>query len=127
MSAASPARVTASPLARELFRLEAALANRDDTGIDGGLAALIADDFLEIGASGRRWTAAEVRELLAAESLAPLPAVELAAFEAAEIADAVVIVTYRLGGELPSERSTVWVRRDGRWQVRFHQGTLLPV
>jgi hypothetical protein len=127
MSAASPARVAGSPLTRELYRLEIALANRDGTGIDGGLAALIADDFLEIGASGRRWTAAEVRTLLAAGALGPLPSLELEAFEAADVAEDVVLVTYRLGGERPSERSSVWVRRGGRWQVRFHQGTLLPI
>jgi hypothetical protein len=127
MSAASPTRVATSPLARELLRLEAALANRDATGIDGGLAALIADDFLEIGASGRRWTAAEVRGLLAAEAVTPLPALELDDFAATEVAEDVVLVTFRLGGERPSERSSIWIRRDGRWQVRFHQGTLLPV
>src|SRR5690349_9433451 len=99
MSAASPAGVAASPLTRELYRLETALANRDTTGIDGGLATLIADDFLEIGASGRRWTAPEVRTLLAAAALGPLASLELEAFDVADVAEDVVLVTYRLGGD----------------------------
>jgi hypothetical protein len=57
----------------------------------------------------------------------PLPALELDDFAATEVAEDVVLVTFRLGGERPSERSSIWIRRDGRWQVRFHQGTLLPV
>jgi len=68
MSAASPPGVAAGPLVRELLRLETALANRDAAGIDGGLAALIADDFVEIGASGRRWAADEVRSLVAGQT-----------------------------------------------------------
>jgi hypothetical protein len=124
---AFPSRVAPSPPARELLRLEAALTNRDATGVDGGLAALIADDFLEIGASGRRWSAAEVRGLLATEAVTPLPAEALDEFAATEVAEGVVLVTYRLGGGRPSERSSIWIRRDGRWQVRFPQGTRLPL
>lgn len=106
-----------------LRRLEAALAAADPTGLDGGLGALIADDFLEFGASGRTRDATSIRGALARPATGP---VELLDFAVTELAPDVVLATYRLGSPRPSNRSTIWVRRDGRWLVRFHQGTLLP-
>ncbi len=105
-----------------LRRLEIALASADPAGIDGGLPALLADDFLEFGASGRTWDVATTREALAGAAFHE--PVDLFDFEIIELAPDVVLATYRLGEPRPSNRSTIWVRRDGRWQVRFHQGTL---
>ena len=51
-------------------------------------------------------------------------------FHLAVLHDEVALVTYRSdapGPGVPSRpvsRSSVWVRRDGRWRLRFHQGTL---
>jgi glyoxylase I family protein len=111
-------------LAETLRRLEVALASANPSGVEGGLAALIPDDFLEFGASGRTWDADAIREALD-RSLAEDPE-ELLDFEVTELAPGVVLATYRLGQPRPSNRSSVWVRRGGRWQVRFHQGTLRP-
>lgn len=107
-----------------LLRLEAALAAADPAGIEGGLSALIADDFLEFGASGRTWDAALMRETLS--GAVPGDPVFLDDFEVALLAPDVALATYRLGPPRPSNRSSVWVQRGGRWQVRFHQGTLRP-
>jgi hypothetical protein len=104
-------------LAAELLRLERALAERDPTGIDGGLADLIADDFLEIGRSGRTWTRATILELLAEPPAGPVPIDE---FAISALAEGVVLTTYRTPG---TRRASVWVRRADRWQIRFHQGT----
>jgi hypothetical protein len=106
---------------KELQRLELALASRDPTGIDGGLTSLIADDFLEFGKSGRVWTAASVREIL--EGAPPKPD-SIEDFDAAELAEGVVLVTYVAPGPPSVNRSSIWVRRSGRWLIRFHQGTL---
>jgi glyoxylase I family protein len=108
---------------KELQRLELALTSRDPTGIDGGLSSLIADDLLEFGKSGRVWTAASVREVL--EGAPPEPVV-IEEFEVAELAEGVVLVTYVMPGPPAVNRSSIWVRRSGRWVVRFHQGTLRP-
>jgi hypothetical protein len=107
-----------------LWRLERALASADPTGIDGGLEGLLADGFLEFGASGRTWDEASMRQTLAGAM--PTPPVDLEDFVVEALADDVALVTYRLGPPRPSNRSSVWVRRDGRWRVRFHQGTLQP-
>jgi ribonuclease HI len=106
-----------------LLRYETGLAKRDGAAVDGGLDGLIADDFLEIGSSGRRRTAAEVRALFGGEVLA---AVTIDDFSAAVIAPDVVLVTYHIGGPRPSERASIWVHRDRRWTIRFHQGTPGP-
>jgi ribonuclease HI len=106
-----------------LLGYETALSSRDGTRVDRELGDLIADDFVEIGASGRRWTAGEVRQLLAAEKLPP---VEIDDFAATAIRPDVVLVTYRIAGSRPSQRSSVWVRGEGGWTIRFHQGTPGP-
>ena len=104
----------------ELLRLESALASRDPAGIEGGLMSLIADDFLEFGRSGRVWTAESIRDVL---DVPPGEPAVIEQFEAAELADGVVLVTFVMPGEPAANRSSVWVRRAGRWQMRFHQGT----
>ncbi len=52
-------------------------------------------------------------------------------FKTLVLAPDVVLVTYRavrqLGHEaspITSLRSSIWQRIDGRWQMRFHQGTV---
>jgi hypothetical protein len=107
-------------LREELFRSEVALASRDGAGLAGALLDLIADDFVEFGSSGRVWDAAFIRESLAASTTGW---VEIVDFVIDELADGVVLATYRVIRPAPSNRSSVWVRRDGRWMIRFHQGT----
>ena len=101
----------------ELLRCEAALAARDPSGVEGGLVRLIADDFVEFGRSGRVWTRNSIRGMLEGPLAAPMP---IDRFGVARLADDVALVTYR--GAM-ANRSSVWVRRGGRWQLRFHQGT----
>ena len=114
----------AENLRETLLGLETALAAANPQGVEGGLASLVADDFLEFGASGRTWDAASMRETLATAS--PTDLVEILEFDVVELAPDIALATYRLGPPRPSNRSTIWIRRDGRWQVRFHQGTLRP-
>jgi glyoxylase I family protein len=109
------------PAVRDLLlRFEAALAARDPQEIPGGLMTLIADDFHEVGRSGRTWTRESIRDLLEGPRVDP---VSIDAFDAIDLADDIVLVTYRTPA---TKRSSIWVRRDGRWQIRFHQGTPVP-
>ena len=107
-------------LADELSRLEVALASRDASGLEGTLGDLIADDFVEFGSSGRVWDAASIREMLAVSTVG---SVEIVGFNVDPLGDGVVLATYHMTSPIPSNRSSVWVRRDGRWVMRFHQGT----
>ena len=70
-------------LRETLWRLERALASADPSGVDGGLEGLIADGFLEFGASGRTWDKASMRQTLAGAT--PTPPVDLEDF-AVEVA-----------------------------------------
>jgi len=108
----------------ELLRLERALAERDVGALpdDLDLGALVTDDFLEFGSSGRVWDAGSVHHVLASS---PGP-VSIEDFAVDLIADDVALATYRMTAPIPSNRSSLWVRRDGRWVMRFHQGTPTP-
>ncbi len=59
------------------------------------------------------------------------PVVAISDFHASLLSDGVVLVTYRSardsrmrsGQTAIALRSSVWVWRDSRWQIVFHQGT----
>jgi hypothetical protein len=95
---------------------------------DRGLVeALLAEDFLEFGSSGRVRTRERILDLLAAEEY-ERPAME--DFECAQVADGVALVTYRTvrtdsgtGEKAETLRSSLWTNASGVWRVRFHQGT----
>ncbi|MGA7158439.1 MAG: DUF4440 domain-containing protein [Acidobacteriaceae bacterium] len=92
------------------------------------VAELLADDFCEFGRSGQVYSKAEVLELLRDEVEMQMAMTE---FACRVVAEDVALVTYRShravqGAEAISAlRSSLWVRRDGRWQIVFHQGTPL--
>ncbi len=92
------------------------------------VSALLADDFVEFGRSGRVYDKSEVVLSLATE--ASEPSLELAAsgFELKSLAEDVVLLTYRtrrLDGDraLHTLRSSIWKFSDGAWRMVFHQGT----
>ena len=117
--------MTDRALEAELHRLESAVARRDAALLEGDtrtLSELIADDFLEFGASGRTLTAAEVRNALAAEPARDVPMED---FAVARLGAGAALVTYRSRDPRHARRSSIWVRRNGRWVMRFHQGTLV--
>ncbi len=83
---------------------------------------VLADDFGEFGRSGRVYSRAEVLAVSDDTIEATLRDIEVH-----QLADGVALVTYV--SEVQHEvldlanRASLWVRRDGRWQLRFHQGT----
>ena len=89
------------------------------------LGALLHPDFEEIGASGRLWSRGETIDLLTEEDAVAHEAQPLSTSCVDENTILVVFqTTSALGGCL---RSSLWVRSDdGRWRLRFHQGTPQP-
>lgn len=86
------------------------------------VSSLLAEDFREFGKSGRVYDREETLAALASTSLAP---VMMEDFQAALLSDTVALVTYRAKRDgVESLRSSIWVKRDERWQIVFHQGTL---
>lgn len=94
------------------------------------VAALLADGFREFGSSGRTWTKRQILDGLEAE--APFKAT-INEFQAQELAPEVVLVTYIVTLQLSesesrtSLRSSVWILRAYKWQMLFHQGTVIPL
>lgn len=107
-------------------RLEEDLLRPEFRASREAIAALLADDFLEVGSSGRRYGKREILDVLSRESDF---AASLSGFEARELMPGLVLATYRVTRERSgaaaeeSLRSSLWRLQDGRWQILFHQGT----
>ena len=116
-------------LAEHLFDLETQLHRQDVRADADALRRLIAEDFFEFGVSGTVWTREAVVEALRGEAFSPR---QVSDFRLTMLAEDVALVTYRghrvATAERPaadSLRSSIWHRREGLWQMRFHQGTPL--
>jgi hypothetical protein len=121
--------MTAAPtLDAQLRHLEEQLLQPEVRGSTERLAALLAEDFVEFGSSGRVFNKSQIIAALADE----IPAKRsLSEFEARMLSDDVALVTYRATrrskpgtGAVHTLRSSVWRRSNGQWQMVFHQGTL---
>src|SRR5579871_1247823 len=92
------------------------------------VSALLTDDFLEFGSSGRIFDKAAILEEIRNEP--PHPAAILSDFAIRPLAPEVILVTYRTtrhdsSGQTirQARRSSIWVHHNGTWQITFHQGT----
>jgi hypothetical protein len=90
------------------------------------VSALLAEDFSEIGASGRIWDRASTLELLAAESedAAVIGVHDLTGWV---VGDGFVMVRWDSDrGGRRARRTSLWRREPAGWRLVHHQGTLLP-
>jgi hypothetical protein len=115
-----------SEVAEALKKLEKSLHRRDVRGSRTAVDHLLADDFIEIGRSGRMYDKQQTLAALAAE--AGILAVETDNFEFRDIAPGVVLLTYFArttddAGTRASLRGSLWKLIDGRWRMLLHQGT----
>jgi hypothetical protein len=116
-------------LKNHIRRLEEYLLKPEVRSSPDKLDELLADDFVEFGASGRIYDKQQVITGLLRENNRRLA---LSDFTAKSLGNQVILATYRLvdamdglGEPTCSLRSSLWRLADGRWQVVFHQGTLL--
>jgi hypothetical protein len=87
------------------------------------LEELLHPEFIEFGASGRRWQRADIIGSLTAETSSKITATDV---DARRLAEDVVLVTYQSHTEQRNAwRSSIWCLNDRRWQVLFHQGTVI--
>ena len=86
---------------------------------------LLAEDFCEVGASGRICTRAGGIEALLRRAIdPPSEPWALSDYEARRLSDEICLATYILdwaGRE--SRRATIWRRSGGVWLAAYHQGT----
>ena len=114
--------VATPDLRRHLYDLEERVAGPAGRSSRETLENLLADDFVEIGSSGKVLDRAAV---VAALSPQAPQAWSIADFKLVELADGIAHVTYiaTQAGRGSSHRSSIWSRIDGRWRMVFHQGT----
>jgi len=91
------------------------------------LDELLADNFLEIGASGRNYNKQDILNELPEQYEIKFT---LKNFNTIEISPDTILATYQVEKEIPcsnekifSSRSSIWKNKDGNWQMIFHQGT----
>src|SRR5690348_5525501 len=117
----SPRRLKAAQRDHLLLTLEQRLASGRLPALEA--AALLADDFVEFGASGKVWTK---QEILAAMENGRAIERTFVNFTVREVGPSTCFVTYQLidADGRSSLRSSLWRRVDEDWQMLFHQGTL---
>jgi ribonuclease HI len=85
------------------------------------VAAILHQDYEEIGRSGRLWGRDAIVQALAGEEA---DAVDFEVLGTEHLTPETILLTARTtdaGGS--SLRSSLWLRVNGRWRLRFHQGT----
>jgi hypothetical protein len=115
----------------EVIALERALLTHGVRSSAAALDALLDPEFTETGASGRRWTRAEILAgLPAGEAGARPPGPDRIADHAMagrRLAADVVMLTFETDHQgRRARRVSLWRRSGGRWRVLYHQGTLIP-
>lgn len=92
------------------------------------LLSVLTDDFQELGSSGRIYSKNQIIRALESE---PPVQISVQDFRTSPLSNTVVLVTYRAikeQGDSPaveSLRSSIWLLQDGRWRIRFHQGSIV--
>ena len=110
----------------ELKRLEETLLRPDVRRSREKMSALLADNFMEYGRSGRVYDKAAILETANKPFDGQLT---LHKFSAKALAPSVALVTYATvllqpdGNELHSLRCSIWSQTERGWQLVFHQGT----
>ncbi len=91
------------------------------------LAAFLADDFHEFGASGGELVREGVAESVAADTLPGEPPIEVEGMRGTLVADGVVMVKYAATQRgRRTHRTSLWRRLPtGEWVMFHHQGTIV--
>ena len=110
------------------YNLETSLHKKKVRNSHEKVSELIADEFMEFGKSGGIFHKQDTLEGLGNETVDL--EVKVSDFGARELSPEVVLVTYTASmldndkvTMVSTNRSSVWILRDGRWQMTFHQGT----
>lgn len=116
----------AQELQDHLYSLEERLLHPDREPNRSALIPLLAEDFKEFCNSGRILNRDQTIEALLTSS--PRPAT-IGFFYLNLLAPNVVLATYHATAATYATtlRSSIWVFRDNRWQLLFHQGTPVHV
>jgi hypothetical protein len=117
-------------LSQTLIKLELRLLSQATRSDAEEISRLLADDFIEFGASGSIWTKSDVVEQLPHQTFTQRTISE---FTVKQLSEDAALVTYRCQTSANDQRrstislrSSIWRRTGEHWQMVFHQGTPLP-
>ena len=112
----------AKALHQLIYNLELTLLDSSVRKSAQQLDLLLADDFMEIGSSGKFYNKTDVMAALLNESSTPYSS--LKNFKTQEIASNVILATYeiKMNGQ-NTLRSSIWKKFGNNWLMLFHQGT----
>jgi hypothetical protein len=114
--------MTKSELQDHLYNFEERLLHPDREANRTALIPLFADEFKEFCISGRIFNRQQVIDALLKSE--PRPGT-ITNYYVVPLAKNVALATYRaMTGLVVSHRSSLWIFRDSRWQLLFHQGTI---
>lgn len=123
-------KATAMDLSQTLLQLEQRLLSQSTRRDCEEICHLLADDFIEFGASGTIWNKAEVVEQLPQENFTQRT---ISQFAVKPLSEHTALVTYHCHADIPGQRctigslrSSIWRRRGEQWQMVSHQGTTIP-
>jgi hypothetical protein len=88
---------------------------------------LMAPEFWEVGASGRRYSRDHALDVLVERSRHEgEDRWETSEFHCLQLCAGTYLLTYTLlQGERRTRRATIWRRAGERWEIVFHQGTIV--
>ncbi|MCM3264865.1 nuclear transport factor 2 family protein [Streptomyces thermoviolaceus] len=98
-----------------------------DPGVRAGPEAvreLLDPEFVEVGASGRRWDAESILTVTSSGAVSEDRPVEVSRMSGVVLAPGVVHLTYLSDHQgRRAWRSSLWRLTEGRWRLYYHQGT----
>jgi hypothetical protein len=118
-----------SGIMEDLLRHESIFAQPAPGTTKADYERMTSPDFWEIGASGKRYSRAEVLDALEKRPGAPDADVWKASdIHCRRLACDLYLLTYTLlqNEDRLTRRASIWQRMDKEWKIVFHQGTLVP-
>lgn len=119
-------------LAKQIEDLEVSLLQPEVRRSAKRISKLLADDFIEFGMFGKKYTKQDFIELLPNSKEEKFEKYKASDFEAREIAANTVLLTYKASVEflktnekILTLRCSIWQKRGDNWQMIFHQGTVI--
>jgi len=109
-------------LREHLLELEETLLKPEVRASKQELSKLLADDFFEIGSSGK----VLYKDQNIGDKGISIVNMQIDDFDIHELSEEIMLTTYRVYDQEnnhSSLRSSIWKYKNGKWKMHFHQGT----
>ncbi|MGV8875300.1 MAG: DUF4440 domain-containing protein [Rhodococcus sp. (in: high G+C Gram-positive bacteria)] len=106
-----------------VLALERELQTAECRGDNERMIGLLADDFIEVGASGTVWNKSSILDMLGSESSDRIEVHELSGREIS--AECVLVHWISRTSGMRARRTSLWRRTVSGWELVHHQGTPL--